>query len=72
MRRDFVVVMVMTIIPRNMKATVLIDHPKPIFGMSRVRIIGKMTPPNDEPDAMMPIAVSRFLINHVETAFIVA
>jgi hypothetical protein len=50
----------------------LIDHPKPILGMSRVSIIGRMTPPSDEPDAMMPMAVARFLMNHVETAFIVA
>ena len=51
--------------PKIMNAVDLIVHGKPILGMSLATIIGKITPPIDDPDAMMPIAVARFLKNHV-------
>ena len=40
--------------------------------MSFETIIGKMTPPRDDPDAMIPKAVARLLKNHVPVELIAA
>jgi hypothetical protein len=57
-------------IPRIVKATVRIVHGNPIKGMSLVTIIGKITPPSDDPEAITPKAVALFLKNHVPTELI--
>jgi len=62
---DFTVRLARAHMPKIMNAVDLIVHGKPILGMSLATIIGKITPPIDDPDAMMPIAVARFLKNHV-------
>jgi hypothetical protein len=51
--------------PKIKNAAARIVHGNPIFGMSFETIMGKMTPPSDDPDAMTPNAVARFLKNQV-------
>ena len=58
--------------PNMRKAAALIVQGNPIFGMRLDTMIGKMTPPSDEPDAMMPNAVARFLKNQVPTELVAA
>src|SRR5277367_4343385 len=45
---------------------------KPTSGISLVTMIGRTTPPKDEPEAMTPKAVARFLKNQVPTQAIAA
>lgn len=62
---DFTVRFAMINIPRIMNAAALIVHGNPISGISFDTIIGKITPPKDDPEVMMPKAVARFLKNQV-------
>lgn len=48
-------------------ALVRIAHPNPTSGMRWINIIGKMTPPMEEPITTRPRAAPRFFKNHVET-----
>jgi len=48
------------------KAQIRTAQPKPTFGIKRTSIMGKMTPPKDDPAATRPIAAPRFLSNHVD------
>ena len=59
-------------IPRSIKAAALIVHGNPILGMRLETIIGMITPPRDDPEAIIPKAVARFLKNHVPTELIAA
>ena len=52
---------------RIIKAQVRIAHPNPIFGIRWMSMIGKMTPPRDDPAATRPRAAPRFAKNHVDT-----
>ena len=70
--RDLVVALVMTSRPSIINATARIVHLNPIRGINLFTIIGKITPPKDEPDAIIPSAVARLFINQVETEFIEA
>ena len=54
--------------PRIKNAQIRMVQPKPTCGMSFSTMIGKMTPPSDDPDAVTPRARARFLKNHVVTA----
>lgn len=46
-----------TIIHPNMRnAAALTPHPNPTESNNRLSIIGKQTPPNDEPETVIPIA----------------
>ena len=49
-----------------------IAHPNPISSMSRWTIIGRMTPPREDPDARMPKTRARFLRNQDVAEFIAA
>jgi hypothetical protein len=51
--------------PKIKNAAARIVHGNPIFGISFETIIGNITPPRDDPDAITPNAVARFLKNHV-------
>jgi hypothetical protein len=53
--------------PRIMKAQIRIVQGKPTSLTSFVTMMGKMTPPSEEPLAAMPKARARFLKNHVVT-----
>jgi hypothetical protein len=64
---DFTVTLATTINPRIVKAATLIVHANPIWGISLSTMIGKITPPSDEPAVMIPKAVDRFLKNQVAT-----
>ncbi len=63
--RDFTVRFAMTSMPKIMNATALIVHGNPILGMSFDTMIGNITPPMDDPEAITPKAVALFLKNHV-------
>ena len=67
MRLDLTVRLVKIKRPKIKNATVRIVHAKPILGISRSTMIGKMIPPTDAPDEMIPNAVERRLTNHVLT-----
>jgi hypothetical protein len=69
---DFTVRLATAHMPKIMNAADLIVHGNPIFGMSLETIIGKITPPKDDPDAMVPKAVARFLKNHVPVELMAA
>ena len=64
---DLTVKLAITSMPRIMNAQTLIVQGKPIFGISLLTMMGKITPPSDEPEAMIPNAAARFLKNHVPT-----
>ena len=49
------------------KAQVRIAQPKPTSEIRWTTIMGKMTPPKDDPAATRPRAAPRFLKNQVET-----
>ena len=51
---------------RMMKAAVRIAQGKPISGMRRWIMMGKMTPPREEPEATTPNAKARRRKNQVE------
>jgi hypothetical protein len=70
--RDLTVKFAMTSIPRITKEATLIVQGNPIRGMSFETMIGKITPPREEPDAWIPKAAARFLKNHVPTELIAA
>jgi hypothetical protein len=40
-------------------------HANPTESKSRFNIIGKQTPPNEDPETVIPIANPRFFRNHV-------
>jgi hypothetical protein len=46
---------------KNMNPTTLIVHPNPMVLNRRDSIIGKTTPPAEEPELMIPKTVPRFL-----------
>lgn len=69
---DFTVRLQITSIPRIIKAAALIVQGNPIRGMSFETMIGKITPPSDDPDAMTPNAAALFLKNQVPTEFMAA
>ena len=52
--------------PRMRKAAALMVQGYPVLWIMRLIMMGKMTPPTDEPVTMMPIAAPRFLENQVE------
>lgn len=49
------------------KAQIRIAQPKPTSGMRRMTMMGRMTPPRDDPAATKPRAAPRFAKNHVDT-----
>lgn len=51
------------------KEAVRIAQGKPTPATSRLIMMGKMTPPREDPDAMTPKAKARFLWNQVPTLF---
>ena len=53
--------------PNIIKAHARIVHGKPIFGISLATIMGNITPPREDPEAIIPNAAARFLKNHVPT-----
>jgi hypothetical protein len=55
---------------RSRKATTRIAHPNPTRGIKCVTRIGKMTPPMDEPETMMPSASARCFAKKDPTAVI--
>ena len=57
--------MLKTIRPRIIKAQMRMVQPKPTWGISFLTIIGKMTPPREEPATARPSAAPRFLRNQV-------
>ena len=67
MRLDLTVRLVKVKRPRIKNATARMVQAKPILGMSRSTMIGKMIPPIDAPDEMTPNAVERRLANQVLT-----
>jgi hypothetical protein len=69
---DLTVKLAMMSIPKSMNAAALIVHGNPILGISFVTIIGMTTPPKEDPEAMMPNAVARFLKNQVPMEFMAA
>jgi len=67
---DLTVKLAITSMPRIMKAAALIVHGNPILGMSFETMMGYMTPPKEDPEAMIPKAAARFLKNQVPTELI--
>ena len=53
--------------PRMMNAHVRIAHPNPTSSIMRLTMMGNRTPPRLDPLAASPIAMPRFLKNHVDT-----
>ena len=49
---------------RNMKPRILTVQESPIDWNSRVSMIGKTTPPAEDPELTIPKTVARFLLNH--------
>lgn len=64
-RRDLTVKFAIVSIPKIKKAQILIVHGNPTSLMSRGTMMGKITPPRLEPDAMIPNAAARLLKNQV-------
>jgi hypothetical protein len=64
-RRDLTVALATSIRARMRKPQTRIVQPNPILGISLLTMIGKMTPPVEEPAAMIPKAAARFLKNQV-------
>lgn len=62
---DFTVTLAIRSMPRIMNAAALIVQGNPISGINLDTNIGKITPPRDDPEAMIPKAVARFLKNQV-------
>jgi hypothetical protein len=60
-RYEETVKLVMMSRPRMRKAHILMVQPKPTFGSRWTTMIGKMTPPNDEPAIANPPAIARLL-----------
>lgn len=48
-------------------AQILIAQPNPTSGIKWMSMIGKMTPPSEDPETTRPIAAPRLAKNHVET-----
>ena len=63
-----IVRLAMTIRPKIRNAQIRIVDPKPTSGISFSTMMGKMTPPSDEPEAVIPKARARRLKNQVTTA----
>lgn len=51
--------------PKIKNAAARTPHPNPTESNSLFNIIGKHTPPNEEPETIIPIAKPRFLRNQV-------
>lgn len=49
------------------KAQMRIAQPKPTSGIRRMTMMGRMTPPREDPAATKPRAAPRFAKNHVDT-----
>lgn len=49
------------------KAQIRMAQPNPTSGISLTTMMGRMTPPRDDPAATKPRAAPRFSKNHVET-----
>lgn len=64
-RRDLTVRLAMSMSARIRKPQVRIVQPKPILGISLLTIMGKITPPVEEPAAIMPNAAARLWKNQV-------
>jgi hypothetical protein len=67
-KRDFKNMLPTTRSPRIRNAVARMAHPKPIVGISRETMMGRMTPPMLEPETMMPKARARRRANHVPAA----
>lgn len=65
--RDTSVRFAITIMASIRNAVMRIDQPKPTWAMRRRIMMGKMTPPREDPDAVIPRANARRLKNQVET-----
>jgi 5-methylcytosine-specific restriction endonuclease McrA len=52
---------------KTRKAQIRIAHAKPTFGMRWTSMMGKITPPSEEPDTTSPSAAPRLAWNQVET-----
>ena len=61
-RLDEMVRLVVMSRPRMRKAHARIVHGKPILGIKWTAMIGKITPPNDEPTITTPPAIPRFFL----------
>ena len=48
-------------------AQIRMAQPKPTSGIKCISMMGKMTPPSDDPAVVRPRAAPRFLKNQVET-----
>lgn len=64
-RYDETVKLVMMSRPRMRKAQILIVQAKPTLGSRCMTIIGKMTPPKDDPAIAKPPAMARLLRKQV-------
>ena len=62
---DLIVRFAIMSIPRIKNAAARMVQGNPIRGMSFETMIGYITPPKEEPDAITPNAVARFLKNQV-------
>ena len=69
---DLTVKLAIINIPKSINAAALIVQGNPIFEMSFETIIGITTPPSEDPEAIIPNAVARFLKNHVPMELIAA
>ena len=65
--RERTVKLAKTINARIRKAQIRIAQPKPTSGISLTTMIGRMTPPREDPAATIPSAAPRFLRNQVDT-----
>lgn len=65
--RDATVKFAMVRSPNIRNAAERIAHGKPTWGIRRLIMIGRMTPPRLEPLVAIPYAMPRFLSNHVAT-----
>lgn len=65
--RERRVKMAMTQLKRMRNAQVRMAQPKPVSRIMCDTTMGKMTPPSEDPAAMIPMAMPRFLKNHVDT-----
>lgn len=69
---DFSVRLAMASMNKMRNAQILIAHGKPTWGIRWDTMIGKITPPRLDPEAVTPKAVARFFANQVLTALTLA
>ena len=69
---DLTVKLAMISMPSMRKAQALIVHGNPTFGIRCETMMGKITPPRDDPDAIIPKDAALFLKNQVPFELIAA